>query len=498
MEKDTSNKKVLINSVIYSFGGILQKCFSFFLLPLYTSYLTTNDYGITSIATTFITTMGYIVAFSLFSSIMRFYVDFKNDETLLKRFYGTISCFVFISGIFYIVVFTIFQEFISKYIFSGLDFYPLIIVCLIALLFYCQQLIYDNILKSQQKALKSSICSLVFFFVSVLLNIVFVVIYKLGALGTLLASLIAYLIYTMYFWFDMLRHNEICICLDFKLLKEALKYSIPIMPHNLSTTIALLFSKIFIGGKDSLGSLGIYTVASQFGGIADTIQCYVDNAYGPWLYEKLNEREENFKKSISEIVNFLVLVIGLFFLCISLFAHDYIILFVNKDYINAWKYVPMIVSVYAIKTAYYFYVEILFYYKEASKKLFIATLTSSVVNIVLSGVLIPVFGVIGSIFADGISMLIRVLIVVIISKKYESIGLSFLNFVKNFLIIEMFVCLGISLSLFFYPTEFNLINLIFKIFVVICYILYIFISNKDQVSGMSNILLKKMKIRRVI
>ena len=44
--ESTSGKRVLINSVIYSCCGILQKCFSFFLLPLYTAYLTTEDYGL--------------------------------------------------------------------------------------------------------------------------------------------------------------------------------------------------------------------------------------------------------------------------------------------------------------------------------------------------------------------------------------------------------------------------------------------------------------------
>lgn len=491
--KNTSGKKVLINSVIYSFSGILQKCFSFFLLPLYTAYLTTEDYGINSIATSFIQTMSFIVAFSLFSAIMRFYVDLKDNPDKLKRFYGTISCFVLLSGLFFLVLFTIFRNLISKYIFSGIDFYPVIFVCLLALVFNCQQMIFDNIMRSQQKALKSSICSILFFLGSVALNIYFVVYCKYGALGTILASFIGYVLYTLYFWVEMLMHDTICICLDVSLLKEALKYSIPIMPHNLSTTIALFVSKILIGGKASLAGLGVYSVSSQFGSIADTIQCYVDNAYGPWLYEKLHAKENNYKNSIREIVNLLIAVIGLFFLGISLFAHDYIVLFVDKSYIDAWKYVPMIVSVYAIKTAYYFYVEVLFYFKKASKKLFISTLSSSVVNIFLSALFIPWLGVIGSILADAIAMLIRVIIVIFISKQYEDIGIKTMDFVRNFCIIELFILTGISLSFFKYSTVFNFKNFLFKIMIVIIYILYIFILNRKQLKMFMYMLKKKYK-----
>ena len=70
--QQASPKKVVINSIVYASSGILLKCFSFFLLPLYTAYLSTEDYGITSIATSFINTMGFVVAFSLFSAVFSY------------------------------------------------------------------------------------------------------------------------------------------------------------------------------------------------------------------------------------------------------------------------------------------------------------------------------------------------------------------------------------------------------------------------------------------
>ena len=87
--KSSSGRKVLINSIIYSCSGLLLKCFSFFLLPLYTVYLTTEDYGINSVITSFISTASFIVAFSLFSAVMRFYVDLKEEpeiQEVIKKF----------------------------------------------------------------------------------------------------------------------------------------------------------------------------------------------------------------------------------------------------------------------------------------------------------------------------------------------------------------------------------------------------------------------------
>ena len=481
MSKATSSKKIIINSIVYSASGILLKCFSFFLLPLYTAYLTTEDYGITSIANSFVNTMVFVVAFSLFSAIMRFYVDLKNDPEKLKRFYGSVSLFTFLSGLIWAGIFAVFRSPLTQYIFSGVDFYPVILICIIELIFTCQMTIFDDILKSQQKAMASSVLSIISFFLRVGLNIWFVVGMKLGATGTLLASAIVCTVYSVLFAFYMVKKRMIEYCLDWTLLKDALKYSIPIMPHNLATKIALFVSKVLIGGVDSLAGLGVYSVATQFGDVADTLQNYIDKAYQPWLYERLNANEKDDNNSLRAIVKVLIGILGLLFVCIALFAQDYILLFIDKSYLNAWKYIPLIVGVYSIKTIYYFYIEVLFYHKDASKKIFIATLTSSLINVLLSAILIPKYSVIGSISADALSMLVRVVIVLFFSRKFENIGLKVSDFVMNFFVIIMFIGVGLVPSFMKNISVFSFTNFAYKILVVLLYTGLFLLLNRSQI-----------------
>ena len=471
----SNNKKVISNSIIYSVSGLLIKCFSFFLLPLYTAYLTTNDYGIINIANSFLSTMGFVVAFSLYSAVMRFYVDLKTDKEKLKRFYGTILLFVLLSSISFFIVFTLGRTMLSSFVFSNIDFYPIILICLLSLVFNCQHTIYDNVLRSQQKALKCSILTIIYFFVQIGLNIFFVVIQKLGATGVLVANLITSVLYTIYFWIDMIRAQEIVLCIDIKLLKESLKYSIPILPHNLSTYIATLISSVLIGNTSSLAVLGVYSVAAQFGNIADTIQTYVNNAYAPWLYERLHDQEDGYKKEIRSIVNLLSGVIGLFLIGIALFAQDYIVIFLRTDYHPAWKYVPLIVGVYTIKIAYYFYVNVLFYYKKASRLLFTATLTSSFINIILSAFLIPNYSAYGSILADAIAMFIRVLIIVAISSRFEDIGIRIGDFVLRYVLVLGAIFGGLMLSYTKYDDNFSMVNFVYKCLICMIYALTILI-----------------------
>ena len=481
MNKQSSGKKVIMNAVIYSCSGLLLKCASFFLLPLYTVYLTTEDYGITSIANTFRSTMSFIVAFSLFSAVSRFYVELKDNAEKLKRFYGTICTFVFLSGLVFGGLLTVFRRLLSKYVFSGLDFYPVILICLISLIFNCEHTIYDQILKSQQKALKSSVLNIVFFVVTLILNIIFIVVFRMGAVGSLLATMISAVIYTVWFLIEMISQKTICLCLDWEVLKEALKYSIPIIPHNLSTRIALLLSKVLIGGTASLSSLGVYTVATQFGDVADTIQGYVSKAYGPWLFENLHDRQGEYKNRIRRTTNLMSAVVSTFMLGIALFAQDYIILCTESSYVDAWRYVPLIVMCYATKTAYYFYVQILFYYKTASKKLFIATVSGSLINVLLSFFMIPKWGVYGSIVADWTAIVITTTIVILISRKFENIGLRVWDSIRNFALVGVFIFAGMIFSYLKFDNEFSVANFVYKICIVLIYIAVMLIYYRKDI-----------------
>ena len=55
MEKteEFSISKSFSNSTIYFFTSVLQKALSFFLLPIYTIYLGTEDYGLVSLILSF-------------------------------------------------------------------------------------------------------------------------------------------------------------------------------------------------------------------------------------------------------------------------------------------------------------------------------------------------------------------------------------------------------------------------------------------------------------
>ena len=134
---------------------------------------------------------------------------------------------------------------------------------------------------------------------------------------------------------------------------------------------------------------------------------------------------------------------------------------------------PLIVAVYAIKTMYYFYISVIFYDKRATKVLFTASISGSIINIILSSVFIPLWGVNGSILADAIAMVIRVAIIYYIyMHKCPDSGIRLSDFVFNLLVVLIFMFGGLSLSYIKYQESFSIVNFLFKIAVIIIYIVF--------------------------
>ena len=147
---------------------------------------------------------------------------------------------------------------------------------------------------------------------------------------------------------------------------------------------------------------------------------------------------------------------------------------------------------FSFSFSYYFYINVLFYHKEASRKIFIATLSGSLINVLLSAFMIPAMGAYGSILADGIAMVIRVSIVVIMSRRYENIGLHIKDFLLNFLIVSGTIALAMAPA-YFMPDGFSLLHLGYKVLITLSYGLIVYLRYKTQIKAVLSRFLKRKK-----
>ncbi|MCC6801087.1 MAG: oligosaccharide flippase family protein, partial [Anaerolineae bacterium] len=84
---------LLGRSGVYALSDILKQAINFLLLPLYTAYLTTDDYGALSIALAAAAVLEVVYGLGLRSAVGRLYFD-QRDEDRVRAFAGTLAIFL--------------------------------------------------------------------------------------------------------------------------------------------------------------------------------------------------------------------------------------------------------------------------------------------------------------------------------------------------------------------------------------------------------------------
>jgi O-antigen/teichoic acid export membrane protein len=194
----SNTKKVLKNSGIYGIVSILQKAIGFFLLPLYTAYLSTTDYGIIGVVSSIVSFLSLFYMLSLNGAVTRFYYEYKSDEERVKELWGTIITFVLINSLLLSSILFTFHKYLLDPFAKGINFYPYIFLGLIAITLNPMYSIFQSTLQTRQIGRKYGLNNLIFFIINLVLTIILVVVFNLKAVGVLLAAAITNGIFFIY------------------------------------------------------------------------------------------------------------------------------------------------------------------------------------------------------------------------------------------------------------------------------------------------------------
>lgn len=221
-EKDSKNKELLKNTFIIFIGKFCTQFISFLLVPLYTKYLITSDYGYVDLILTYISLILPILILRSDSSIFRYLIDERDNKK--ERAKTVTSLFVLIIiQIFALVLLSTITNMIFK-----IQYIVSIILSTIMYAFSSMALQYirgigDNI--------GYSIASIISGITTLIINIVLIVLLKVGGVSILISTIIANIFCVLYIAFRTKVYREIRRdSFSEKKLKKMLKYSIPMIP----------------------------------------------------------------------------------------------------------------------------------------------------------------------------------------------------------------------------------------------------------------------------
>lgn len=430
-----SSGKLFKNSTVYAIVQILQKGVGLVLIPFYSNILTPEEKGISEAVLMVVTFFAVFYTLSLNSAVVRYYVDYKDDEKKLKAFWGSCITFILINSFALTLILVVFKDYLLVPFLGTADFYPYCAVGLISITLNPIFVVYQSTLQAREESLTYSKNNFIYFIINLLLNILFVLVLRIGPLGILLALAITDIIFFIHTLFKFV--TKLTIGINIKYLKQGLAYSLPLLPHTMSGWALAMVDRLFINNIVGIKALGIYSVAGQFGNVVNVLTTAVNQAYVPWFFNKMKQKEKN-EKEIVQISELMIIMYSFFAMGISLFSRE--IFSILGKFSDGWVLVPFISFTYVFGGLYYFFVNPLFYNKKGVKFIAVGTFSGALLNIVLNLIIVPKFDSMGGAIASLISNILISIFIYFISHKVEKINF---NVIKMYMIILMFLIISL-------------------------------------------------------
>ena len=460
-------KQLLVNTIIIAIGKLSTQVISFLLLPLYTSKLTPSEYGTYDLLVTISTFLLPIITMLMEESMFRFLIDaedFKAKKKVITAtiFYTTVGALVFclISGIVLAIM---------KYEYAA-----------VFILFILSNIILglSNVLARGMGKIKLySLSNFILGASTIVLNIVFIVSLKLGVSGLLWSNTIANSATAIIVLLKL--HLPQFISkkdLSRKTLSEMLRYSIPLVPNNLSWIIISLSDRLMLSFMTGTDANGIYSVANKFPNIVYTCYGFFSTAWKESAARILKEDNKSaYYNSIYKDIKFFLKAIVLGLIAVMPFAFP---ILVDSSYGDAYVYIPiLVISIYYTNMS-NFYGGIFTAYKD-TKIMGSTTVMAAITNIVINLIFIPKFGI----YAATFSTLISNFIVYV----YRRVRLTDYIRLKEKFNYVFWILLVITLASYYYN---NMITNVITFIVVLAYCIF---TNWNLLKKITQPIINKIK-----
>lgn len=393
-----NNKKKLFNSaLVYTLGNFMLRGISFFTIPIFTRILTTQDYGIFSIFSTWVGVLSIFIGLGINGTIGVAKGNMEDDE---YREY--LSSTLFLATISFAVILAI------SLIFGGqigsLINLSKILVIILVIQSFCSFIISFITAKYtfDQEPKKYLMLSFVTTIINVIVSIVLITnMNSEKYIGRILGGLISVLFISLFLYIKELKNGKKLISL--KHWKFCLPIAIPIIFHNLSHLILNQADRVMLQqvmGDDSV--VGIYSFVYNLAIMLNIVNMSINSAWVAWYFEALKNKVNEEIEKMAKVYIYIFTALSSMFI---LGAPEVIKILAPKQYWGGIKLLPLIILGYYFVFLYTFGVNYEFY-KKKTKFIATGTIIAAIVNIGVNAILIPKIGMYGAAIATLVAYII--------------------------------------------------------------------------------------------
>lgn len=406
-------KHTFKHTAIYSLGNLSLKAIGLVLLPLYTSHLTTSDYGILAILE--VTSTLFVAFFSLkLSTAMMRWCSNEADEHKRKSIVFTNYGFTWIFIIaLNLMLFFLYSQFSLLYFGqSGYELY-------FKVLFVSASLEIINyypfeLIRLKEKSIFYVVITLIRLTLILSLNFYFVAKIGLGILGVLYSQVIGQFVIFLITLPFLIRNMTFSF--DLRELRQMISYGFPLVFASIATMLLNVGDRYIIKYILDYSEVGIYSLGYK---IASVINMFLIQSFNigflPIAYKMYNQPEAN--RFFSKTLTYYTFILVGFSYIVSAFSKEVIIVFAkNQSFYDAYKVIPLLCFPLILRGIQYIFSLGMHFVKKTKYNAYIV-ISVALLNIGLNFLLIPKFGIYGAALSTIFCWIILVILFYRISNR---------------------------------------------------------------------------------
>ena len=382
-------KKLFSHTVIYGIAPQVPRVAGVLALPIITKHLTELDFGVYGIITAIAGLIAVLSTLGLRVILVNtFYRSAGQYKWAWRQIYG----FLTLWNLPYAILLALILYFFIPEEARG-DQWLIILLNVLPLVLFGPTLALGTVYyQLKQKPFQIGIRTIIFGLLTVLLNIYFIAVLKMGYMGWFISTCIVTILNNASYWIPLNRKLGFTPIFNFKwrLIRRYLTVSLPTVPHYYSTYLLDTSDRAIMKMVNvPTENVGLYNVAYTVGNLVNSLGMASNLAVGPLL-------NESYKNERHSEARYLVFVLQAAFFCItfcvSIWLKEIFVLLIRNEALQgvyplgiiivmAYNYRPM----YAGASSRLFYLE-------KTKVLLKVTFTAGIINVLLNFIFIPIYG----------------------------------------------------------------------------------------------------------
>ncbi|HEY7474487.1 MAG TPA: oligosaccharide flippase family protein [Vicinamibacterales bacterium] len=396
---------------IYGLGDVATSLANLLLLPIYTRYLTTVDYGVITMLLIVEAIAKVVFRWGVDTAFMRLYYDCV-DQRARQRLASTIFFFLLAVNGTLVAASIVSAGWLSRRIFGGSE-QALLVSLVIANTFVAGfYFLPYQVLRIKEQSRQFIALTFARSAGTLVARLVLVIWAEWGVLGVIYADVIVTALFTLVLvrWFAPLIRPVFSTAI----IREALGFGLPRIPHSLAHQVISVSDRYFLSWYRTLGEVGLYSIGATFGLALKLFLSAFEFAWTPFFLGVMKEKDA--KEIYRTISTYVVATLVLLGMGLCAVAPDLVTLFTAPAFHEAAEVTPWI-ALGVVFQGLYLVGSIGLVITKQTTRYPIATGIAAAVSLAANGLLIRGYGIMGAAWANAIAYATLAIVTVYFSQQ---------------------------------------------------------------------------------